>query len=105
MIHENNLNSIESSLNEIKFKLESLESIMNVLNSNHNNYVSTPDPEPYVYGITGLAKFLNITPPTAQKIKNSGRIPYSQAERTIIFRKEDILKALSNNTIGKGKIK
>lgn len=97
--------NIESLLNEIKFKLENLESIMNVLNSNHNKNVSTPepetDPEPYIYGIIGLAKFLNVTPPTAQKIKNSGRIPYSQAQRTIIFKKDDILKALSINTIGR----
>lgn len=54
------------------------------------------DPEPYVYGIKGLAEFLQVSTPTAQKIKNSGKIPYSQAERTIIFRKADVLEALSN---------
>lgn len=55
-----------------------------------------PEPEPYIYGITGLAQFLKVSIPTAQKIKNSGRIPYSQAERTIIFKKVDVLAALSN---------
>jgi hypothetical protein len=54
------------------------------------------DPEPLIYGINGLAKFLQVSTPTAQKIKNSGKIPYSQAERTIIFRKTDVLEALSN---------
>jgi hypothetical protein len=54
------------------------------------------DPEPFIYGIIGLAKFLKVSLPTAQKIKNSGRIPFSQAERTIIFRKVEVLSALSN---------
>jgi hypothetical protein len=58
--------------------------------------VAFNDPEPFIYGITGLAKFLKVSLPTAQKIKNSGRIPFSQAERTIIFRKADVLAALSN---------
>jgi hypothetical protein len=54
------------------------------------------DPEPLVYGIKGLAKFLKVSTPTAQKIKNSGKVKYSQAERTIIFRKADILEGLAN---------
>jgi len=54
------------------------------------------DPEPYVYGIKGLAEFLQVSTPTAQKIKNSGRVPYSQAERTIIFRKSEVLESLSH---------
>jgi hypothetical protein len=54
------------------------------------------DPEPLIYGINGLALYLKVSIPTAQKIKNSGKIPYSQAERTIIFRKHDVLEALSN---------
>jgi len=54
------------------------------------------DPEPLIYGINGLAKFLQVSAPTAQKIKNSGKIPFSQVERTIIFRKTEVLEALSN---------
>jgi len=57
---------------------------------------TSADPEPFIYGINGLAKFLKVSIPTAQKIKNSGKIPYSQAERTIIFRKAEVLEALSN---------
>jgi len=60
----------------------------------------TSDPQPFIYGINGLAEFLQVSSPTAQKIKNSGRIPFSQAERTIIFRKADILEALSNKKRG-----
>ncbi len=52
------------------------------------------DPEPHIYGIKGLAKFLSVSFPTAQKIKNSGKIPFSQVERTIIFSKAEVLEAL-----------
>jgi len=58
------------------------------------------DPEPDIYGINGLAKFLQVSMPTAQKIKNSGKIPFSQAERTIIFNKADVLKALLSKKKG-----
>jgi hypothetical protein len=59
---------------------------------------TTIDPEPYIYGINGLAIFLQVSTVTAQKIKNSGKIPFSQAERTIIFNKADVLEALKPKT-------
>jgi hypothetical protein len=55
------------------------------------------DPEAYIYGINGLAKFLNVSTVTAQSIKNSGKIPCSQIQRTIIFEKSKIIEALSIN--------
>ncbi|MFZ4401981.1 MAG: DUF3853 family protein [Bacteroidales bacterium] len=61
-----------------------------------NQPTTTPDPEPLIFGVNGLAKFLHVSTVTSQKIKNSGKIPFSQVERTIIFKKEDVLKALSN---------
>ena len=45
----------------------------------------------------GLAKFMNVSTVTAQSIKNSGKIPYSQIQRTIIFEKSKIIEALSIN--------
>lgn len=61
---------------------------------NFESEQSIIDPEPLIYGIKGLAKFLHVSPPTAQAIKNSGKIPFSQVERTIIFSKADVLEAL-----------
>lgn len=76
--------------------LTKVESIEVFINSQPQQPTTTPDPEPYIYGINGLAKFLQVSTVTAQKIKNSGKIPFSQAERTIIFKKDEVLKALSN---------
>jgi len=47
-----------------------------------------------VYGIIGLAELLNCSKPTAQKIKNSGKVPFSQIGRIIIFDVEKVLLAL-----------
>jgi len=81
-----------NAISEILVKVQKIETLIAATPTN----TPSADPEPFIYGITGLAKFLKVSLPTAQKIKNSGRIPYSQAERTIIFRKADILEALSN---------
>ena len=50
----------------------------------------------FTYGVNGLAKLLGCTLPTAQKIKNSGVISYSQVNRTIVFETEKILSELAN---------
>jgi hypothetical protein len=53
----------------------------------------------YVYGIAGLAGIANCSLPTAQKLKNSGTIPYAQSGRKIIFEVSAVLEALKK---GKG---
>lgn len=49
----------------------------------------------YLYGIRALAEFLDCSTPTAQKIKNSGKIPYSQTGRIIVFDADEVLRALN----------
>jgi hypothetical protein len=44
-----------------------------------------------IRGINGLAIFLQSTPSTAQKIKNSGKIPFKQYGRVLIFKESDIM--------------
>ena len=48
-----------------------------------------------LYSIRELAEFLQCSIPTAQKIKNSGRIPFSQTGRKIVFEGNAVLSALS----------
>jgi len=81
----------------IDARLSNIENLLlDIKHTPTETETTSTDPEPFIYGITGLAKFLKVSLPTAQKIKNSGRIPFSQAERTIIFRKVEVLEALSN---------
>jgi hypothetical protein len=49
----------------------------------------------YIYTISGLAEFLQCSIPTAQKLKNSGRIPVKQFGRKLVFIKSEVLQALS----------
>jgi len=47
-----------------------------------------------LYSMKELADYLGCSVPTAQKIKNSGRIPYIQVGRKLIFETRDLKKAL-----------
>lgn len=49
----------------------------------------------YVYGLTGLAKLLGCSKPTAHKIKNSGKIPFIQVGKKFIFNEDKVMSALS----------
>lgn len=48
-----------------------------------------------IYGIKGLARFLGVTEPTAQKWKNDGIFPFVQRGRTIIFKSEEVLAGMA----------
>ena len=48
----------------------------------------------YVYGIAGLAQLLNCSHPTAHRLKASGKIPFTQAGRKIVFEEKAVLSAL-----------
>lgn len=58
---------------------------------------STPPLEPvrYLYSILELANFLKCSPVTAQKLKNSGKIRFSQFGRKCVFRTDEILQDLA----------
>ncbi len=81
---------LPSAISEILTKVESIEAFIN----SQPQQPTTTDPEPLIYGINGLAKYLHCSTVTAQKIKNSGKLSFSQAERTIIFNKAEVLEAL-----------
>lgn len=48
-----------------------------------------------IYGIKGLAAFLDVSMPTAQSWKNAGIFPYIQRGRTIIFKSDEVLAGLA----------
>ena len=53
-----------------------------------------------LYSIKELAEFLQCSIVTAQKIKNSGRIPFVQTGRKVLFNSEAVLKALAKGKRG-----
>ena len=52
----------------------------------------------YVYGLMGLAELLGCSRPTAQKIKDSGKIPYTQAGRKLVFDADAVLNSLAKKS-------
>ena len=76
---------------------EKIEEIFNRCLANHNPvYIQAPIPETqYLYSINQLARFLNCSPVTAQKLKNSGKIRYKQFGRKCVFNSAEILEDLN----------
>ena len=54
----------------------------------------TVSPEQPIKGIHQLAKFLGISPVTAQKLKNNGSLPYWQSGRLVLFDPVTVRKAM-----------
>lgn len=55
------------------------------------------DVSPFINGIDGLARYLNIGTTTAQEIKNNKEIPSFQRVRTVWFKKADADKFVEKN--------
>jgi len=49
----------------------------------------------YIHSIRGLANELHMSVVTCQKLKNSGRIPYKQEGRKVMFELNAVLDAMS----------
>ena len=48
-----------------------------------------------IYGINGLAQFLGVSMPTAQKYKNDRIFPVYQHGRTLMFKSSEVLAGMS----------
>ena len=55
-----------------------------------------------IRGIKGLAEFLGVSQPTAQRMKNQRLFPCIQHGRTLLFKPDEVLDGLAKN---KGKRK
>jgi len=56
-----------------------------------------PAAEPkMLYSIKELADFLQCSTVTAQKIKSSGRIPFAQTGRKVVFDSDAVMNAISH---------
>lgn len=55
-----------------------------------------PESPTLIYGIKGLAEFLNVSMPTAQKLKNGKLFPCYQRGRTIVFKSSEVLRGMES---------
>lgn len=93
---------ILSHLRELEAKIELQEELLLELRKNQFTQDAPKSFEP-IRGIHGLAQFLGVSPVTAQKLKNSGKIPFAQYERIVLFDPKKIMEALESNHIPKRK--
>lgn len=78
----------------ITISLSDLDAFVKGLIQDTKEVFPVPDKK-YIYSIKELAKLLNCSIVTAQKVKNSGRIPFMQEGRTLIFECGEVLAALN----------
>ncbi|GAB2554276.1 DUF3853 family protein [Spirosoma areae] len=94
MSYPNNpFTSIEERLERIEFLLLG-KLTGGTLASSVNNCAKQ-----HIYGIDGLARLLNCSKPTAQRIKDSGKIPFTQVGRKIVFDQDQVLSALGKGGV------
>lgn len=85
---------IQISRDEIKAMI--IEAVREAMSGKSDEKAtSSSSPTEYVYGIGGLARLLNCSNPTAQRIKDSGKIPFTQVGRKLIFDVNKVLTALN----------
>jgi len=56
----------------------------------------TKPPEKFIKGIHELAKFLQVSPARAQKLKNEGAFPFWQDGRTLLFDPQKVRLSMNN---------
>ncbi len=81
LLGENDLESLDSKIEKA------------VERAFEKHFTNKAEPK-QIRGIHGLAKFLNVSPVTAQAIKNSGKVSYSQFGRVLIFDAGKVLEEL-----------
>lgn len=79
-------------------KKELQELITEAVKSGIPSNTSPSEPDKFLKGIHNLAKYLQISPSRAQKLKNEGIIPYYQNGRTLLFEPSKVREALFNYT-------
>ncbi len=84
------INPFEELEQKINSRLDELKSLIISIKDPHDK----TEEQPYLYSIKELANFIGCSIVTAQKLKNSKRIPYFQTGRKLIFEKSKILEAL-----------
>lgn len=91
---------ILSQLKEMESRLAVQEELM--LNLRKQSILQkTSDQFEPIRGIHGLAEFLGVSPVTAQKLKNSGKIPFVQFERIVLFDPKKVMDALESLSYNK----
>lgn len=74
------------------------EAVMNALRELLPGMTSTWEPakdqDQVIKGIHALAAFLHCSPSHAQKLKNSGILPYFQRGKTVLFDKAKVMAAM-----------
>jgi hypothetical protein len=81
---------------EEKLKMFIVEAVYGAMAKFQPQPIAQPE-KIYIHSIQGLADFLHFSIVTAQKLKNSGKIPYQQVGRKVIFEGNAVLAAMNVN--------
>jgi len=80
---------------------EDIKSVVLEALSESKHQQQQPQPEKYIYGLKGLAKFFGVGITKAWQLKNSGTIPFYQTGKKLFFKESEVLQATANDRRGK----
>ena len=78
---------------EISTRLANIETLLLEIKYEPIKHAESQEPQ-YLHSLKELAEFLGCSTVTAYKLKSSGRIPFKQFGRKLIFNSDEVLKAL-----------
>jgi len=81
---------------QIDERLQRIEELLSTIKK-HPVEIGKAESQKPIYSIRELAAFLGCSVTTAQKLKNSGRIPFRQFGRKIIFDGKEVLEAVRHH--------
>lgn len=92
---------MKNAIREMRIEISEIRNVLNQFSYEAEQGISdliqeSTDPQSLVYGISGLAKLLKVSYPTAMKIKNSGKVSYLKAGDKFIFSAPEVLSQLKN---------
>ena len=74
-----------------------LEEINELKSLIQNKEQKKEEKKKYIKGIHALAEFLDVAPSTAQRLKNSGTIPYRQYGRLVLFDADEVIESIEEH--------
>jgi|GEM_PF-1434765 hypothetical protein len=83
-------------------KLQQIEDLLQHMRTTLDGSSQSPEPK-FLYSLRSLADFLGCSTTTAQKLKNSEKIPFQQFGRKVIFNTNEVLEALQGGKMNSKK--
>lgn len=79
----------------VALAVEAATIALSKMDEKKSSHIKTEESPTLIRGIQGLANFLGVSQPTAQRLKNAKLFPCIQHGRTIFFKPDEVLDGMA----------